>query len=193
MLHTLTEDLASFLSEVTHGDLKCPLPHGTGDIGDLYLRLIEQNLSVAAATAGDPTLHGPSIAPMDRASLDVSVDKCYGDAGLDAGYRRTARLMENAFASVTDASRLIRMTGAGGTVDIETLYEEQISSAVMHTWDIAQALGGLPYQPATDVTQWILRATVLRMTQTHATSAEGEVADDAGAFECVLTLTGRVR
>ncbi|MFD6397115.1 hypothetical protein [Nocardia sp. NPDC060249] len=193
MLHTLTEDLASFLSEVTHGDLGCRVAHGAGDIGDLYLRLIDQNVSVATATAGAAMPHGQSIGPMDRASLGVSVDIRYGDAGLDVGYRRTARLMENAFASVRDASRLVRTRGARGAVDIATLYEEQISSAVVHTWDIAQALGGLPYQPATDVTQRILRTTVLRMTQTSATPGQGEAADDAGAFACVLSLAGRVR
>ncbi|MBF6332987.1 maleylpyruvate isomerase family mycothiol-dependent enzyme [Nocardia transvalensis] len=198
MLHTLTEDLASFLSEVTQGDLRCPVPCSTRDVGDLYLHLVDQNISVATAIAGEAIPRGQGVGPMDRASLDASMDYYYGGAGLEVGYRRTARLMENAFTSVTDMSRLCRVQGFRGEVDVATLYEEQIRNAVIHTWDIAQALG-LPYQPAPDVTQRVLRTIVLRTTQTPPTATpagtdtEPEVVDDAGAFACVLTLSRRVR
>jgi hypothetical protein len=146
MLHTLTEDLASFLSEVTQGDLKCPVPSSSRDVGDLYLLLVDQNTSLATAITGEASPHGQWVGPMDRASLDAFVDPFYGGAGLEVGYRRTALLLENAFASVAEMSRLCRVKGVQQEVDVATLYEDQISNVVIHTWDIAQALG-LPYQP----------------------------------------------
>lgn len=197
MLHTLTEDLASFLSEVTQSDLGCPIPGSARDVGDLYLHLVDQNISVATAIAGEAIPRGQWVRSMDRASLDACVDYYYGGAGLEVGYRRTAHLVENAFASVTDTNRLCRVKWSREEVDVATLYEEQIGNTVLYTWDIAQSLG-LPYQPAPDVTQRILRTTVLRATQTPPTAIPGgndtssEGVDNADVFACVLTLSRRV-
>lgn len=158
LLHTLTEDLAGFLSEVTHGDLSRPIPGTTGDLADLYRHLLEQNIATATTVAGKPI----SRIPLD---LDARVD-VYGGCGLESDYRRTARLMEDAFAA-TEA------------VDAATLYDAQISNTVIRTWDVAEALG-LHYRPDPAVTQRVLRSFA---TQTPPTAPD--------IFDCVLTLSGR--
>ncbi|MFE1593072.1 hypothetical protein [Nocardia sp. NPDC058705] len=186
VLHTLTEDLASFLSEVTQGDLGRAVPHTAGDVGDLYLRLLEQNISVATTIAGEPLppeRHGLT----GRASLEACVDHNYGGAGLEAGYRRSARLMEDAFASVADTGQVCRLS----EIDVAALYEDQISNTVLSTWDLADALGDLPYRPAADVARRVLWTAVLRLRTTADQGDEG--LDDASAFACVLALSGRVR
>ncbi len=47
-LHTATENLAEWLSEVTQGDLGQPTPVPDQDVGDLYLHLIERNTSITS-------------------------------------------------------------------------------------------------------------------------------------------------
>jgi hypothetical protein len=194
-LHTLTEDLAAFLSEVTQSELKRPLLCSPGDVGDLYLRLIDQNVSVAGAVAGEAIPTGAWPDPMGRDSLEDVLDHYYG-GGLEAGYRRTSRLMEDAFAAATDGSRRCQVEGSPGEIDVATLHELQITDAVVHTWDLAQALG-LPYEPAADVTKRVLRSIVLRGARTDQDGFEdGDGAgalDAADMFACVLRLSGRRR
>jgi hypothetical protein len=120
---------------------------------------------------------------MDRASLEDFLDPYYG-GGLEAGYRPTARHMENAFASTTDAD--VRLAGE---VDTETLYELQISDTVLHTWDIAQVLG-FSYRPARDITLRILRTMVLGAARPRQ-GAEHQAIDDVDLFEGVLKLSRR--
>ncbi|MGQ4616903.1 maleylpyruvate isomerase family mycothiol-dependent enzyme [Nocardia sp. R7R-8] len=188
VLHSLTEDFAAFLSEVTHSDLSSPVPYSTCDIGDLYLHLVDQHHNLAAALGARPIPQPPG--PHDRQALDARVDP-YGGVGLEAGYRRSAQLMENAFAATTDMSRRYQVPGFPAAADIATLYEEQIRNTVIHTWDIAQALG-FSYQPACDVALRILRTTVLRATpQTDESTTE--TVDGTGVFASVLTLSGRRR
>ncbi|WP_327145289.1 maleylpyruvate isomerase family mycothiol-dependent enzyme [Nocardia sp. NBC_01327] len=189
MLHTLTEDFATFLSEVTHSDLSSPVPYSTRDIGDLYLHLLDQHNNIAAVL-GDRPIPQPT-GPHDRQALDTRVDPIYGSVELEAGYRHSAQLMENAFTATTDTSRRYQVPGFPAAADIATLYEEQIRNTVIHTWDVAQALG-FPYQPARDVAQRVLRTTVLRATPQASDSAT-ETANDTGEFASVLSLSGRTR
>ncbi|WP_280398838.1 maleylpyruvate isomerase family mycothiol-dependent enzyme [Nocardia carnea] len=179
-LHAVTEDLAAHLSEVTQGDLGHPTSHASWDIGDLYLHLIENNLRIAEVVAGEPPAR-QAVAP-DRGTLANSLN-LYG-GGLEGDYRRTARHMEAAFAAVLTGDTLRRIDGA--EVDIATLYEQQISSAVVHTWDIAQVLG-LPYQPPADITLRVLNAVQSRL------SAPFEGLDNETAFKWVLRMSGRLQ
>jgi uncharacterized protein (TIGR03083 family) len=193
-LHTLTEDLAGFLSELTRSELTQPTSCAHRDIGDLYLHLIHRNLSVAAAVTGEVIQQGQRPDPMDRASIEDFLDQQYG-GGLEAGYRRTARIMEDAFASATDVNRLCHVEDLSGELDTKTLYELQISDAVLHTWDVAQVLG-LSYRPAPEVTLRILRTIVLGTEPTRQDDVVGGTAavrqiDDGDLFEGVLALSGR--
>ena len=183
-LHVLTEDLAGFLSELTQSDLERPTSWANGDVGELYLHLIDRNTSVAAAITGEPIPRGQWPGPLERASLADFLDPYYG-GGLETGYRRTARFMEDAFASTTDTDALLHLQGLAGEIDIETLYELQISDTVLHTWDVAQALG-FSYRPARNVTLRILRTMVL-----GAAAAEHQAIDDVDLFEGALTLSRR--
>jgi uncharacterized protein (TIGR03083 family) len=179
MLHTATEELASFWSEVAQGDLRHPTPRRPWDIGDLYLHLTEQNLDVASALTDGTVAPNRRLGPTDKTTLAASVNM-YG-GGLETGYRRAAKLMTDGFAAVADghsALRMDRLTERG--VDLAILYERQIRHTVVHTWDLAQALG-LPYEPAADITHRVLQTALSLPTAT-----EGD-----RAFRAVLTLTGR--
>lgn len=196
MLHILTEDLAAFLSEVTQSDLECAVPCSAGDLGDLYLQLVQQNVDVATALTGEAALHERWVGPRDRAALDASVDPYYGGAALETGFRWAAGLVEDAFGSSTDPARLCRPKGAEASIDVATLYEEQIRSVVIHTWDVAQALG-FPYRPAPDVTERILRSAPPRASEippnpTMGIGGSGSgTLDDVDAFARVLALANR--
>jgi hypothetical protein len=187
-LHVLTEDLAGFLSELTRSELERPTSWANGDVGDLYLHLIDRNLSVTAAITGEEIPRGQWPDPTDRASLEDFLDPYYG-GGLEAGYRRTARLMENAFASATDGNVLLHLKGLAGEVDIETLHELQISDTVLNTWDIAQVLG-FSYRPARNITLRILQTMVLGAARPRQ-AAEHQAIDDVDLFEGVLKLSRR--
>lgn len=185
-LHAVTEELAALLSEVTHGDLGHRTPCASRDVGDLYLHLMDQNIRVAAAIASEPVSRSHRTDQTDRAALGTSLD-FYG-GGLEVGYRQTAQIMENAFASVTTSNRLCRMDGLHEDVEVAALYEMQVSNSVIHTWDMAQALG-FSYQPAPDVAWRILRTMVSRPAGTQGNSAASPGGSDA--FGCVLKLSGR--
>ena len=185
-LHTVTDELAALLSEVTQGDLVHRTPCASWDVGDLYLHLMDQNIRVAAAIASETVSQGHWTDLMDRAALGASLD-LYG-GGLDVGYRQTAQLMENAFASVAASNRRYRMDGLHEDVEVAALYEMQVSNAVIHTWDIAQALG-FSYQPAPDVAWRVPRAMLSRPAGTSGNSAVS--LDGSDVFGCVLKLSGR--
>lgn len=185
-LHAVTEELAALLSEVTHGDLGHRTPCASRDVGDLYLHLIDQNIRVAAAIASETVSRGHQTDPTDRAALGTSLDFYRG--GLEVGYRQTAQIMENAFASVTASTRLCRMDGLHEDVEVVALYEMQVSNSVIHTWDIAQALG-FSYQPAPEVAWRILRTIVSRPAGAPGNKAAS--LNGSNAFGCVLMLSGR--
>lgn len=186
-LHTLTEEFAAFLSEVSVGDLACPAPDGSGDLGDLCLRINHQNLQVAAALIGRAVSHGERHTAKDRAALSHGADP-HGGCGLEVGYRQTASLMERGFASPADGTTFYELESLAVAVDLMTLYDIQISRTVVHTWDIAQALG-LPYRPSPGIAQRVLRASVL--SAPHLLHGGATPAVDADAFLCALTLLGR--
>jgi hypothetical protein len=195
-LHALTEDLAGFLSEVTQGELRRATPGAAGDIGDLYLHLISQNVAVATAITGEEVPRSRLPEAMDRVSLDASVD-LFGSCGLETGYRQTAHLMENAFARTTGGSQVCRINDHQSKGGIVTLYETQVGATVIHTWDIAEALG-FSYQPSPLIARQILRSSTLLATQQPDARADNtqtgsRTLDDDTIFECVLRLSGRCR
>ena len=185
-LHTATEELAALLSEVTHGDLGRLTPGPFKDVGDLYLYLNDQNIRVAISVANGQNSHSDPNDPIDRADLGVPVGS--ESAGLEVGYRQTAQFMEAAFASVTATSRLCRVDGLDEDIEVAALYEMQASNTVIHTWDIAQALG-FSYCPEPEVAWRSLLAMVSRRAYSLDTSRASIDASDV--FGCALRLAGR--
>ncbi|MEV1132389.1 maleylpyruvate isomerase N-terminal domain-containing protein [Agromyces sp. NPDC049794] len=189
-LHTLTEDLAAFLSEVTLGDLRLPVPSISGDLGDLYIHLVDRNERLVTTLTGEVIADVKRSAPRRRADLEAGTES-YGDCGLEAGYRRSALLVENAF---TSAHQRERDQGRPSDVELATTYETQIGNTVLHTWDIARALG-FAYQPTPDIARQVLRSTLRLSTQTAVKSQPdadlGVTVDGTGVFDCVLRLSGR--
>ena len=185
-LRAATEELAAVLSEVTLGDLGRRTPRASRDVGDLYLHLVDQNIRVAAAIASETVSRSHRTDPMERTNLGASLNLDGG--GLEAEYRRTARLMENAFGSVTDVNRHCRMDDLHEDVEVGALYEMQVSASVVHTWDIGQALG-FSYQPAPGVASRILRSMLSRPADMQRSI--GGSSDPSDVFWCVLRLSGR--
>lgn len=171
-LHTVTEDLAGYLSEVTQGDLRRATPVKGRDVGDLYLHLIDRNIAVAAALTSEEETRHPS---MTRTTLDASLNLHGG--GLEGPYRRTAQTARDAFASAPSSDRRYRIDGA--EVDIETLYETQVSDALLHTWDLTHALG-LPYRPDSAIVLRVLRKMQVPFGESDT------------AWEGLLGLSGRL-
>ncbi|MGX1812166.1 hypothetical protein ACWIGI_41180 [Nocardia sp. NPDC055321] len=187
LLHDLTEELASFLSEATRADLATSIPNSPHNLGELALWLITQNLDIADVVAVADILGERNF----DSTIEDRLDLHHGSTGLDVRYRHTAGLMEDAFAAVSDVSEPRRLQVQ--KVDAESLYEDQIRNVVVHTWDIAQALG-LAYEPSAEVIRRVLRTTVSvgagTLPPEHGMRNESPTATDV--FAIVLTLSGRV-
>lgn len=190
-LHDLHEDLSEFLSEMTVSDLRRSVPGAAGDMGDLFIRLVDQNLSIVEAITNQPTPHDLRAAQPDRSSLGKVVDN-YGYCGLEFHYRQTARLVERAFSSATDISRPLPVTSLRGGADVATLYEAQIADTVIHVWEVAHVLG-LSYQPSPELAVRALRAAALRIARTPAPVDTMADAAQNSAFDRLLGLSGRSR
>ena len=150
-LRSVTEELATILSEVTHGDLGQPTPCGSWDIGDLYLHLIAQNFDVAAAITGGAVVRDLRAGPSERDALGASVNH-YG-GGYEEAYRFTAQLMTDGFAVLADHDT---RRWAGQPMPVGTLYELQLCNTVRHTRDLAHAMG-FDYEPAEHLSRRALR------------------------------------
>jgi len=146
MLHTVTENLAGWLSEVTHGDLRQQTPVPAWDVGDLYVHLIDRNIAITAGLTHQ-VVHVPhQVDSSRRSALDTSAN-IYG-GGFEELYRQTARRAEEAFISVSSAE--LRYCIDGVDLDAGAIYDKHVSDTVIHTWDLAQAMG-FDYRPAAEV------------------------------------------
>ncbi|MFE6971415.1 TIGR03086 family metal-binding protein [Isoptericola sp. NPDC057653] len=189
-LHTATEAFAALASEVTPGDLAASTPCEGWDVADLYRHVVTENIHFGQAVAGT---EGASSDPLRLPALDR-----VGPAwpGLETSYRRTADLMERAFAAATDATQRRAVPGVPGERTVEDLYEMQLCDTVIHTWDLARALD-LGYDDV-DAT---LAQRVLRRMQAVPDTARGpgrafaEVRSGArpgaGPLEQIVVLSGR--
>ncbi|MFF1945964.1 maleylpyruvate isomerase family mycothiol-dependent enzyme [Rhodococcus qingshengii] len=174
-LHIVTENLAEWLSEITQGDLRHPTPFPGRDIGDLYLHLIDRNIVITAGLTHKATHQRVQPDPSRRSALDTPSNH-YG-GGFEELYRQTARQMEKAFASVTSAELRHRIGGVD--LDAGTVYDKQISETVIHTWDLAQAMG-FDYHPSPEIARSVL-TTLQESPLDHADTA----------WECALKMSGR--
>ncbi|MBT1254354.1 maleylpyruvate isomerase family mycothiol-dependent enzyme [Rhodococcus erythropolis] len=175
-LHTATENLAEWLSEVTQGDLGQPTPLPDRDVGDLYVHLIERNTGITTVLTAETRPVRSRAHPMRRSALDVSAN-LYG-GGFEELYRQTAQQTEGAFASIP--SPALRYCIDGAELDASALYEKHVSETVIHTWDLAQAMG-FDYLPASDVTHQVL--TTLQKSPPESVDA---------VWEYALRMSGRV-
>lgn len=174
VLHAATECLAEYLSEVTQGDLGQSTPVPGRDIGDLYLHLIDRNITVTAALMPESA---PSQAgATSRSSLDASVN-VYG-GGFEERYRRTALQVEDAFGSVSAADVRCRIDGV--EMEAGAMYDQQVSETVIHTWDLAHAMG-LTFHPPLQVALRILK-----------TLEEQSIEDVDAVWESALRMSGRL-
>lgn len=154
-LHSVTEDLAGYISELTVSDLGRPTHADSVDVGDLYLSLLERNKQLSAGILGQgEDSMSPSGTP-DREALILSANLTGG--GFESEYRSSARKLESAFASVTDPEVVVSIPGVSGTHEVAELVETQIRDTVIHTWDVVQALGIDDYAPKPEVAERIVQ------------------------------------
>lgn len=109
LLKKVTEEFASYLSEVTDGDLTAPTPCARWAIQDLYAHMLDVNARLAEAL--DP-----------RAAPPPPRGAC---APRETIYRDSARATADALACAGDAR--------------EELFESHMANTLIHTWDLAQA------------------------------------------------------
>lgn len=156
LLKSISDDLAGFLSEVTEGDLGQPLAAGAGTIGDLYLRVIDQNLHVARLLASTrPDGPGPADATVSPAALSTPADG-HG-AGYDLAYRRTSAQVLGAL----EARVATDLVEPGPSTVAATVGELSATITAVTQGDavLLAASLGLPYEPVS-----LVRADVGRQT-----------------------------
>ena len=176
MLHAVAEDLAEYLSEVTPSDFTQPTPVPGRDVGALYVHLIDQNLALAAALVRAPSPLRLQADPSFRANLPAAAN-LYG-GGFETRYRQTAHHLEDAFAGIPVADELYRVDG----VDLRSsaIYDKQVSDTVIHTYDLARAMG-IDYRPPADIAYRVLESL-----------QQSPLADPEAAWDCALRLSQRI-
>jgi uncharacterized protein (TIGR03086 family) len=177
ILHTVTEEFASYLSAVTDDDLKRPTPCVGWSVGDLYEHVVEENTKFGHAISGLPIPQGAT-------------------SGLDEIYRESARYMERAFAANEDPEQLGEVAGVPGMHRVADLLKMQVADMLIHTWDLTQGLG-LDYEPQPEIAELVLR---LMQMVPHAARGEGKafghipaIADveQLSVLDRLLLLSGR--
>jgi uncharacterized protein (TIGR03086 family) len=147
ILHTLTEDFASYLPAVTDEDLKRPTPCIGWSVGDLYEHVIEENAKFGHAVCGLPVPQGATTeTPSSRSA----------DGWLTGIYRESARYVEQAFAEAEDPERRHEVAGVPGARRVADLFEMQIVDTLIHTWDLTQGIG-VDYEPRPEIAELVLR------------------------------------
>lgn len=161
---------------MTHGDLRQPTPFNSWDIGDLYVHLIDQSVTIAVGLARRTNNDGFSRTDtITRQALEVSAN-LYG-GGYEERYRRIAALAEDAFASVDEKDREYIIGGVA--LSARAWYDKHVDETVVHTWDLAQAMG-FAYQPPVDMVFEVLR-----------TLPEPSRDDVESAWDAALRRSGR--
>ena len=153
MLHAVTEDLASFLSEVTDGDLSLPTPCVEWTVGDLYRHVVEENGRFGHAVSGRPV---PRHATAEHRNANVFELARSPGIGYEEIYRASARYMESAFGEAEDARQPRQVEGVPGARPISELLEMQIADTLIHTWDLAKSID-LEYAPQPEIAERVLR------------------------------------
>ncbi|MGH3587249.1 MAG: TIGR03086 family metal-binding protein [Pseudonocardia sp.] len=191
-LHATTEAFASYLSEVTPGDLAFATPCEGWDVSDLYRHMLVENVHFGLAVTGDHDAPDELIHTM---TAPASESRAHSDGALEARYRRSASFMEEAFASATDPHQMREVAGASGYRTIHDLYEMQLCDTVIHTWDLTRAIG-FTYEADSEVAD-----TVLRLLEALPDAARGggeafgpvrsSVNQDHSVLERIILLSGR--
>jgi uncharacterized protein (TIGR03086 family) len=122
LLNEVTQEFASYLSEVTDGDLTVPTPCALWTVGDLFAHLLEANITLGQAL--DPQAMPP--APPGVCALRETI------------YRDCARYAAAALDGAADAN--LRAAAPAGGRSPEYLFESHLANTLIHTWDLAQAI-----------------------------------------------------
>lgn len=192
-LHTVTEEFASILSEVTDGDLKQPTPCAGWTVGDLCWHVVRENANFGHGVSGMPV---PFTATAEALDAEENVSARSLGGGYDTVYRASARYMEEAFAGIENTAQTRQVHGLPGERQVAELYEMQIADTLIHTWDLARSVE-FDYTPEPEIARLVLE----RMSRLpDAARGEGRPfgaartpSDTAGAgtLERIISLSGR--
>jgi uncharacterized protein (TIGR03086 family) len=192
-LHAVTEDLASFLSEITDGDLSFPTPCTGWTVGDLYRHLIEENGRFGYGVSGKPIPFNAKAEYRDSDEFEPSRSQ---GTGYEEIYRTSAGYMESAFDEVDDAQQAREVEGVPGARPIAQLLGMQIADTLIHTWDLARSID-LEFVPRPEIADFVLeRMRELPPVARGAGKPFGEAREAADAeklstLDQLLLLSGR--
>ncbi|HTZ43727.1 MAG TPA: TIGR03086 family metal-binding protein [Jatrophihabitans sp.] len=181
LLARATGDFAAVLAAVSDRQAGRPTPCAGWTVGELVEHVIAESYAfggAVASTAGDRAA-GPAPA-----------------GGWPAAYRAAAEYLLARFAELTDGDRdrPVAVAGLPGARPAAELYEMQIADTLIHTWDLATAVGAR-FAPDAGVLELALR----RMRQVPEQARGGgrpfapavPAGRDADPLDLVLRLSGR--
>jgi uncharacterized protein (TIGR03086 family) len=176
LLTEVSEGFAAYLSEVTDGDLAASTPCQLWTIDDLYHHMVELNVQLDAQSS-PPMAHNGCMAR-------------------ETVYRDSARHATDVLAHAADSTPAGRVSTPFGALSPQDAFESYLTNTVVHTWDLAQALGfdfDPPRQDALDITLGCLRR--MPPGRRGAGTAFAVVQDfvPGSATEEILLLSGRGR
>jgi uncharacterized protein (TIGR03083 family) len=166
LLNEVTEDFAAYLSEVTDGDLTASTPCQLWTIDDLYHHMVELNVQPSPPMA------------------------CKGCMARETVYREAARHTADVLAHAAGSAPADRLPTPFGALSPQDAFELYLTNTVVHTWDLAHALGfhfDPPRQDVLDIALGCLR----RMPSAGPEAAVVRDVVPGSAMAEVLLLAGR--
>jgi uncharacterized protein (TIGR03083 family) len=133
LMQETTEEFAAYLSEVTDGDLSAMTPCALWSVEELYRHTVDQNFALGRAV--DPELAPPAARG--------------GYVTRELNYRDSARYVAEALSR---ADGLVDW-GEFGKLSPQELFELQLTNTLLHTWDLAKAIGFDIDPPHVDVVE----------------------------------------
>jgi uncharacterized protein (TIGR03086 family) len=144
LLQEVSDEFASYLSEVSDGDLTAGTPCQGWSVDDLYRHMVELNINLSRAF---------EVQPSPRSSPDGCVLR-------ETAYRDVARHAADALAIGTDTAPRGRALAALGARSQSDAFALHLTNTLIHTWDLASAIEiefDPPRQDVLDITLNCLR------------------------------------
>lgn len=183
LLGEVTEEFASYLSEVTDGDLSAPTPCASWDIQALYDHVIDANAAIAGQL-------DPRASQLDfRAGQPAPGG---GPAARETRYRDSAHCAAAAIAGAFN--RDTRPHACPGSRSPGLIFQEHLANTLIHTWDLAQAIQidfDCPSLPAIEIALRYLRQLPPAARGQAGPFAESLDYPPAEPMHEVLYLSGR--
>lgn len=124
LLHEVSEEFASYLSEVSDGDLSTGTPCQPWSVDDLYQHVVELNIRLGRKF--DPQL-SPRLSRVGCVLRETT-------------YRDAARYAADALANGTGPANAGRTAAPFGASPWSDAFALHLTNTLIHTWDLARAI-----------------------------------------------------